>query len=543
MTMKPKARKFRIRRNTEATSGSGDTPFAAGDDGFGDVAFPGSAKAEKDGKSAGVDVGGSQDIADIRREGLTGRQLRMARRLAQKQGLTPTSDFDAVRQLRAKGIDPFDRSHMLELVVTKPDEDEVANKTEAAASGEPVRAGLPQKVEPKPQNVPGPALKPQPTGINDIERIQQDIARRRRRKLMFLTARLGAFVLLPTLLAFFYFAFVATPIFATKSEFVVQQAENQAAAGGGLLGGTSLATSQDSIMVQDFLTSREAMLRLESDHAYREHFSDPSIDSLQRLPDDASNETLYGHFKDNVKIGYDPTEGVIRMEVSALSPEMSRAFSEALIGYAEERVDQVTERKRTDQMRGARESFEEAEAKMVAAQERVLTLQEQLGVLDPASESSSIMGQINQFEVQLAEKKLQLQQLLDNARPNQARVAGVEGDISRLETLIAEMRSQLTQTGGREGSLASVSAQLRMAEVDLETRTMMMQETLQQMEAARIEANRQVRYLAVHVAPIPPDEPTYPRVFENTLIAFLVFGAIYLLCSVTVSILREQVSS
>ena len=47
-------------------------------------------------------------IAEIRREGLTGRQLRMARRLAQKQGLTPSSDFDAVRQLREMGIDPFD---------------------------------------------------------------------------------------------------------------------------------------------------------------------------------------------------------------------------------------------------------------------------------------------------------------------------------------------------------------------------------------------------------------------------------------------------
>lgn len=296
-------------------------------------------------------------------------------------------------------------------------------------------------------------------------------------------------------------------------------------------------------MVQDYLTSREAMLRLDADHGYLEHFSDSSIDALQRLPGTASNEALYKHFKGNVTIGYDPTEGVIRMEVSALSPDMSRSFSEALIGFAEERVDQVTDRKRGDQMRGARESFEEAEAKMVAAQERVLSLQEQLGVLDPVSETSGVMGQINQFEVQLAEKKLQLQQLLDNAQPNQARVAGTEGDIARLENLVADSRSQLTDKGGNESSLASVGAQLRMAEVDLETRTMMMQETLQQMEAARIEANRQVRYLAVHVAPIPPDEPTYPRVFENTMIAFLVFGAIYLLCSVTVSILREQVSS
>ena len=206
-------------------------------------------------------------------------------------------------------------------------------------------------------------------------------------------------------------------------------------------------------------------------------------------------------------------------------------------------MDQVTERKRADQMRGARDSFDEAEAKMMAAQESVLKLQEQLGVVDPAGETTSLMGQISNFEVQLAEKRLQLQQLMDNAQPNQARVAGAKGDIRRLEDLIADLRFQMTEETSSQGSLASMSAQLRMAEVDLETRTMIMQESLQQMEAARIEALRQVRFLSLGVAPIPPDEPTYPRVFENTLITLLIFSAIYLLLSLTVAVLREQVSN
>ena len=304
-----------------------------------------------------------------------------------------------------------------------------------------------------------------------------------------------------------------------------------------------MATSQDSIMVQDFLTSREALGLLDGDHGYRAHFSAGDIDGIQRLPMDASNEDVYKHYQDNVQVGYDPTEGVLRMEVSALSPDMSRVFSEALIGYAEDRVDQVTERKRADQMRGSLESFSEAEQKMVDAQQRVLNLQEQLGVLDPASETSSLMGQISNFEVQLAEKRLQLQQLLDNARPNQARVAGVEGDIRRLEQLIADLRLQMTTETNAQGSLASISAQLRMAEVDLETRTMIMQESLQQMETARIEAMRQVRFLSLGVAPIPPDVPTYPKVFENTLITLLIFSALYLLVSLTVAVLREQVSN
>ena len=295
--------------------------------------------------------------------------------------------------------------------------------------------------------------------------------------------------------------------------------------------------------MQDFLLSRGALQLLDADHGYREHFSDESVDSLQRIPQDASNEDLYKHYTNNVKIGYDPTEGVLRMEVSALNPDMSRIFSEALIGYAEAQVDRITERKRAEQMRGASETFADAEAKMVDAQARVLALQEQMGILDPATETAGVMTQVNTLEVQLTEKRLQLSQLLDNAQPNAARVAGVEGDIARLEELIADVRSQLTEVEDGSQSLASVTARLRMAEVDLETRTAMMQESLQQLEQARISANSQVRFLSVGVAPVPPDEPTYPKVFENTLIAFFIFGAIYLMVAVTTAILREQVSS
>jgi len=179
---------------------------------------------------------------------------------------------------------------------------------------------------------------------------------------------------------------------------------------------------------------------------------------------------------------------------------------------------------------------------MEASQARILDLQEKLGVLDPASESASVMQQIAGFEVQLAEKRLQLQQLLDNPSPNQARVQGVEGDIARLQSLIDQLRAPLTENGGETTSLARIGAELRLAEVDLETRTLMMQEALQQLEAARVEANRQVRYLSTGVNPIPPDEATYPRAFENTLLTFFVFSGVYLLLSLTASILREQVS-
>ena len=180
---------------------------------------------------------------------------------------------------------------------------------------------------------------------------------------------------------------------------------------------------------------------------------------------------------------------------------------------------------------------------MLEAQRRVQTLQQQLGVLDPVAEGAVVMNQIAEFERQLATKRLELGQLESNPRPNQSRVSGVKGDISRIEAMIDETRSQLTEGNKTRGSLATISGEIRIAESDLATRQELLAAAAAQMETARIEANKQVRYLSLSVAPVAPDEATYPKAFQNTLVAFLIFSGIYLMLSLTASILREQVSS
>jgi len=538
MTTKPKAKKFRIRRSGPLGNGR---PRAEGasqsvEDGFGGRRFPTATPKPDTAATPPAERGVDAEIAAIRREGLTGRQLRMARRVAQKHGLAPTSDFDAVRLLRTHGIDPFHRANMLELV---------ADESRQSAS-QSMRPQLPQTVpqQGRGAQLPSTEVMGADTRAREIMRIQKDIARRRRRRFALLMTRLAFFVALPTVLAGYYYFFVATPMYATNSEFVIQQAESQVAGGlGSMFAGTGLAVQQDSIAVQSYLQSRDAMRRLDADLGFKAHFSQPAIDPIQRLEENASLEAAYKIYERNVKIGYDPTEGILKMEVIAATPETSAAFSEALISYAEERVDGLTQRLREDQMAGARASFREAESKVEEAQKRVLDLQERLGVLDPVTETSALMSQISTFEVQLQEKKLQLQQLLDNPRPNSARVEGVKGDIKRLDALVTQLRASMTESTQGTDSLARISAELRIAEADLANRQLLLQQALQQLETARIEANRQVRYLSLGVSPVAPDEPTYPRAFENTLLAFLIFGGIYLMISMTASILREQVSA
>ena len=76
----------------------------------------------------------------------------------------------------------------------------------------------------------------------------------------------------------------------------------------------------------------------------------------------------------------------------------------------------------------------------------------------------------------------------------------------------------------------------------MQTRQLLLGQSLAAMQTSQQEANRQVRYLSVSVNPVPPDEATYPRAFENSVVALLIFAGIYLMISMTAAILREQVS-
>ncbi|MEP1328575.1 capsule biosynthesis protein [Pseudophaeobacter sp.] len=562
MTTKPKAKKFRIRRNPATPDKASDTaravpapaadssasaasastsPPAAGPQNGSPQADPNAPQADARAPLTGQVSSAREtkletDIDAIRKEGLTGRQLRMARRVAQKNGLPATSDFDAVRLLREKGIDPFKRANMLELVVPH----NKARPDGIPKPGDPVH--LPQTVPAAKTNLPSTELSPAERRNREIREIQRDIAARRRRKLTLLLGRLAFFVMLPTIITGYFFYAVATPMYATKSEFLVLKADG-AGAVSGLLSGTQFATSQDSIAVQGFLQSKVAMLRLDDDIGFTSHFAQGWIDPIQRLEPDATNEEAYKVYSRNVKIGYDPTEGVVRMEVSAADPEVSAEFSRRLISYAQEEVNSLSEQKRADQVGEAEAALELAEGKRRTAQERLVHLQQKGMVLDPEGVIVSLRSQINTFEIQLQQKELELAALLDNARPNRAKVDGTTADISRLNGVIQRLNNRMTDASAGENSLANHRVQIQMAQADLATRDLMLQSALQQVESTRMEANRQVRYLTTAVAPVASEEATYPRKFENTILAFLIFSGIYLMCSLTASILREQVSS
>ena len=121
---------------------------------------PAAARPAASKPASGTDLEVSAEIeaelAAIRAEELTGRQLRMAMRVAQKHGIRATSGLEAVRLLRRRGIDPFEHSTLLDIVRERDEPSRALTTT--------TQPGLPRTYrQPPPPARPPPVPQPPAT--------------------------------------------------------------------------------------------------------------------------------------------------------------------------------------------------------------------------------------------------------------------------------------------------------------------------------------------------------------------------------------------
>ncbi|MCW3783581.1 capsule biosynthesis protein [Defluviimonas salinarum] len=446
----------------------------------------------------------------IRAEGLPPSELLRARNLAGRRGLDVISDLDAVRALRAAG-EAFPETQPEPFLPTAP-----ANDPEAP---------------------------PQMPALGVIERLRDASLLRRRRQAVAAAAKFAAFVIAPTVAALVYFTEVATPLYATYSEFVIQRPDQPASPGAGMaMAGAGLANHQDAIAVQGFLKSRAVLAILDQAEKFTEHFSNPEIDLLRRIPAGADSEEIFRAFERHVEVSFDPAEGIVRMRVMATDPETSERFSRALLGYAESHLDRMTAKLRSDQVASAEAARARADAAVAETQVKLIEIQEQLSVLSGDLEMGMIREQISHHEAELQQELLDLEQLMANARPNPTRVTVARDRIAALDGRIGELRSRISERPDGAPSMTRAQGEVALLQAELASRQEVQTEAVIALERARTEANHQARYLALGVEPIRPGAPEFPAPLEDTLIAFLAFLGIYLFGSLTVTLVREQIS-
>jgi capsular polysaccharide transport system permease protein len=215
-------------------------------------------------------------------------------------------------------------------------------------------------------------------------------ARRRWRDLRlpwFLKPMFLLVVLLPTLLAGWYYGLHASDVYIAEARFVLRSPERAAASPlGQFLRGAGFARAQDdSYAVQDFMLSRDALRALDAQIGLRQAFSDRSVDRLNRfaaLDGDDSFEALHLYYRKKVTLALDGASSIATLTTRAFTAEDAHAMNLLLLEMGEALVNQLNTRGRADLVRFAAADVAEAETRAKAAALALAAYRTRENVLD-----------------------------------------------------------------------------------------------------------------------------------------------------------------
>lgn len=415
----------------------------------------------------------------------------------------------------------------------------------ASSTGVPVTA-------PPPATPPkaGPAQTAAPAPVESFRAGPIDLPSQGRLSLFsgFTKISFGLFVLLPLLLSAYYLIAVASDRFAVEVKFAIRSPNGLGSSdllGLVTAGAAGGSTQSDSYMVIDYLESRQFLEAIVNRVDLPGIYGTSAADPLMRLPADATAEDRVDFLPRVVDATFDSTSQIITVETQAFTPQDAKTMAEAVLEATSAMINDVSEQARRDTVRLAEQELARAEAALKDQRRRVALFRDSEQKINPQATVAAQENVLSRLQIDLANELAEMTNLRKFLGPDSPRIRVLQSRIDSIEIQIAAERSRLG-AGGNEGQAdgtlnSSITAYEELA-VDLDFRQRAYVSALASLESARIEADRQQRYLAAFVLPSLPQAPTYPRI-PLTLamigaVSFLIWGVL----SMFIHILREHLS-
>lgn len=367
--------------------------------------------------------------------------------------------------------------------------------------------------------------------LNTPEVSAKGSPQKKRRSYGLLLSFILCFVLPIAGVAVYYYEY-ATDRFAAKAGFSIRGVDSGVPMDGiGAITGlaSSGSTTSDSYIVLSYLKSRALVEELDRSLDLRAVYSDPSIDILARLSPDASIEEFVDYWEWRIKSNFDPTSGIIEFEVQSFDAAHAREVTEEMLLLLQALVNELTEAARQDALRFAREEVVLQEARLRDIINKIREFRTTEQSVDPSASAALEIQLLASLEARLIDINARISAQSETLDANAPSLVALRRTAEALQQQISERRDtiggDLANSGSAPGTTSERLAKYEALEVDRTLAQQAYASALNSLEQARRDADRQQRYLAIHMRPQTPQEAAYPkRARDVSLISFILFA-------------------
>jgi capsular polysaccharide transport system permease protein len=346
---------------------------------------------------------------------------------------------------------------------------------------------------------------------------------------------------LPVLFAILYYGLYMSDQYISETQFVVRAATSKGESAFALMSQDKglVRSDEDSFLVKEYLKSRDAVGLLVKQDGLLTALSRPEADFFNVWPgfiNGNRREDLYKHFVNFIDVKTDSASGITTLKVRAFRPEDARRLSEGLMTHAENVINVINKRARDDAIRFAQTVAHEAEARVIAAQDRITEFRNREQILDPNLQATSI-SELNAKLLEERSSLLSMLQETQNATPDSPRIPALKNRLDVLEQQIAQQKSQIV---GAEKSLVNKMSEYEKLTLKRDLAARGLTTALSSLEAARQDASRQQLYLERVVVSNLPDRSQYPQRIFTILLWFLVSVAAWWIVKSVIRVVMQH---
>jgi capsular polysaccharide transport system permease protein len=348
-------------------------------------------------------------------------------------------------------------------------------------------------------------------------------------------------VILPTLLSGIYYFVVASDRYVVETDFIVRRVNgNQTGGLSAVFRTFGITRAEDeSHAVIDFVLSRDAARAVNQEHPLRRMFANPAADWFAKYPRwwelwrKENFESLYEFYKSKVEAWYESRGGIIKLKVTAFSPEDAKTFSLLLLRQSEQLINRTNQRSNDDTVKFAENEVKRAQAKVIESQEAVTSFRNAELTLDPLADSVKTLDLIGRMAAELADTQRQLSETLQGSPSNPT----VQGLRARITALTQQIAAEKTKVVGQDTSLAAKVTTFERLTLQRQFADKGLAAAFDSLQAAQQNARRQQLYIETIVSPNLPDEAREPRGARNVsavfVVCFVAFSLLWLIVSAT----------
>lgn len=325
-------------------------------------------------------------------------------------------------------------------------------------------------------------------------------------------------VVIPTLLAAFYFLVIASPLYVSEAKFIVRTAGTSAPSAVGIaLQGVGLSSGQtNSFAVHDYIRSPDAVMELGKTIDVDAILAPAGADILSRYPgigEKRTSEGLVSAMRRFVTVGYDSTTGISTLRVKAFRPTDAQRIATTLLVGGEGLVNRLNARSVADAAENASIARAAAERRLSEAQARLSEFRSREQIIDPetnANESGRIIATLSTTLIELRAERNRVQ----SEAPESPSLSSLNSRIAAYEREIDIERAKIA---GNASSLAPKVGVFEALMFERELASRDLSATNNSYLAAEQDARRQQVYLEQIVEPSMPEEALEPRRWYSIL--------------------------